>query len=202
MNYREAYGIHASNGILFNHESPIRGETFVTRKITRAVAAIEAGRQSKLYIGNLDAKRDWGHARDYVEGMWLMLQQPTARRLCAGDRREPYRCANSSSRPSPWSAAGSPGAAAAMAEVGVDAASGQVLIEVDTHYFRPTEVDMLIGDAEQGASPDWVGAIGRALRNWSLKWSRATWRNSACGSARCIDRREKMLTWPGRYWSR
>ena len=76
VNYREAYGMHASNGILFNHESPIRGETFVTRKITRAVAAIEAGLQEKLYIGNLDARRDWGHARDYVEGMWMMLQQP------------------------------------------------------------------------------------------------------------------------------
>ena len=88
MNYREAYGMHASNGILFNHESPMRGETFVTRKITRAVAAIELGRQDRLYLGNLDAKRDWGHARDYVEGMWLMLQQDRARRLRAGDRRD------------------------------------------------------------------------------------------------------------------
>ena len=90
VNYREAYGMHASNGILFNHESPTRGETFVTRKITRAVAAIELGLQDKLYLGNLDAKRDWGHARDYVEGMWLMLQQDDARRLCAGDRRNPF----------------------------------------------------------------------------------------------------------------
>ena len=98
VNYREAYGMHASNGILFNHEGPTRGETFVTRKITRAVAAIELGLQDKLYLGNLDAKRDWGHARDYVEGMWLMLQQAEARRLCAGDRRNAIRCANSSRR--------------------------------------------------------------------------------------------------------
>ena len=90
VNYREAYGMHASNGILFNHESPIRGETFVTRKITRAVAAIERGSQDRLYLGNLDAKRDWGHARDYVEGMWCILQQDAARRLRAGDRRDPH----------------------------------------------------------------------------------------------------------------
>ena len=88
VNYREAYGMHASNGILFNHEGPMRGETFVTRKITRAVAAIEKGMQERLYLGNLSAKRDWGHARDFVEGMWLMLQQPVARRLRAGDRRD------------------------------------------------------------------------------------------------------------------
>ena len=86
VNYREAYGMHASNGILFNHEGPTRGETFVTRKITRAVAAIEHGLQDKLYLGNLDAKRDWGHARDYVEGMWLMLQQDRAGRLCSRHR--------------------------------------------------------------------------------------------------------------------
>ena len=91
VNYREAYGMHASNGILFNHESPIRGETFVTRKITRAVAAIERGYQERLYLGNLDAKRDWGHARDYVEGMWRIAAAGRARRLRAGDRRNPYR---------------------------------------------------------------------------------------------------------------
>ena len=97
VNYREAYGMHASNGILFNHESPMRGETFVTRKITRAVAAIELGLQERLYLGNLDAKRDWGHARDYVEGMWLMLQQDAARRLRARHRRDALACASSSS---------------------------------------------------------------------------------------------------------
>ena len=90
VNYREAYGMHASNGILFNHEGPTRGETFVTRKITRAVAAIELGLQHKLYLGNLDAVRDWGHARDYAEGMWMILQQTGAGRLCAGDRREAF----------------------------------------------------------------------------------------------------------------
>ena len=90
VNYREAYGMHASNGILFNHEGPMRGETFVTRKITRAVAAIERGLQERLYLGNLNAKRDWGHARDFVEGMWLMLQQPRARRLRAGDRGDAF----------------------------------------------------------------------------------------------------------------
>ena len=91
MNYREAYGIHASNGILFNHESPIRGETFVTRKITRAVAAIEAGLQDQLFIGNLNARRDWGHARDYVEGMWMMLQQPQPDDYVLATGEEPYR---------------------------------------------------------------------------------------------------------------
>ena len=90
VNYREAYGMHASNGILFNHESPIRGETFVTRKITRAVAAIDAGAQDCLWLGNLDAKRDWGHARDYVEGMWRIVQQDDAGRLCAGDWRDAF----------------------------------------------------------------------------------------------------------------
>ena len=90
VNYREAYGMHASNGILFNHEGPMRGETFVTRKITRAVAGIERGLQEQLYLGNLDAQRDWGHARDYVEGMWLMLQQPEPGRLRAGDRRDAF----------------------------------------------------------------------------------------------------------------
>ena len=88
VNYREAYGMHASNGILFNHESPLRGETFVTRKITRAVAAIKLGFQDKLYLGNLDAKRDWGHAREYVRGMWLMMQQDEARRLRPGHWRD------------------------------------------------------------------------------------------------------------------
>ncbi len=91
VNYREAYNIHASNGILFNHESPTRGETFVTRKITRAIAAIETGSSDRLFLGNLDAKRDWGHARDYVEGMWRMVQQPQARRLRARHRRNPHR---------------------------------------------------------------------------------------------------------------
>jgi GDPmannose 4,6-dehydratase len=90
VHYREAYGLYAANGILFNHESPVRGETFVTRKITRAVAAIQSGLQDTLYIGNLDAKRDWGHANDFVKGMWLILQQPQPDDYCAGHRRKPF----------------------------------------------------------------------------------------------------------------
>ncbi len=148
VNYREAYGIHASNGILFNHESSIRGETFVTRKISRAVAEIQTGRQSNLFIGNLDAKRDWGHARDYVEGMWTMLQQPESDDyvLATGEShtvREFIECAFAIvGRRIAWRGSG-------LAEVGFDAATEQVLVEVDQRYFRPTEVDVLIGDARK-----------------------------------------------------
>lgn len=148
VNYREAYGIHASNGILFNHESPIRGETFVTRKISRAVAAIEAGLQQQLFIGNLDAKRDWGHARDYVEGMWMILQQPKPDDyvLATGEAHSVREFVEKSfaviGRRIEWRGRG-------VKEVGVDAANGQVLVEVDPRYFRPTEVDILIGDASK-----------------------------------------------------
>jgi GDPmannose 4,6-dehydratase len=145
VNYREAYGMHASCGILFNHESPIRGETFVTRKISRAVAAIELGHQDRLYIGNLDAKRDWGHARDYVRGMWLMLQQdePDDYVLATGQNhsiREFIEKAFAEvGRSVEWRGAG-------LGETGVDAKSGAVLVSVDPRYFRPTEVDQLVGD--------------------------------------------------------
>ncbi|MFZ4808762.1 MAG: GDP-mannose 4,6-dehydratase [Hyphomicrobiaceae bacterium] len=145
VNYREAYGMHASNGILFNHESPIRGETFVTRKITRAVAAIELGFQDKLFLGNLDAKRDWGHAKDYVEGMWRILQQdvPDDYVLATGEThavREFVELAfREVGRTITWSGTG-------VAEKGTDSATGQVLVEIDPRYFRPTEVDLLIGD--------------------------------------------------------
>jgi GDPmannose 4,6-dehydratase len=145
VNYREAYGIHASNGILFNHESPLRGETFVTRKITRAVAAIHHGRQEKLYLGNLDAERDWGHAREYVRGMWLMLQQDVADDyvLATGETtrvREFVNCAFSHVGVTLiWDGEG-------VDEKGRDANTGRVLVEVDPRYFRPTEVDLLIGD--------------------------------------------------------
>ena len=145
VNYREAYGMHASNGILFNHESPLRGETFVTRKITRAVASISLGLQDKLYLGNLDAKRDWGHARDYVKGMWAILQQgkPDDYVLATGETRTVrefvelafavanYRIA--------WKGEG-------VGEIGVDAKTGRTLVEIDPKYFRPTEVDILLGD--------------------------------------------------------
>src|SRR5688500_4547888 len=145
VNYREAYAIHASNGILFNHESPLRGETFVTRKITRAVAAIERGLQQHLYLGNLDAKRDWGHARDYVEGMWLILQQPTPDDyvLATGSMhsvREFVELAfRGVGRMIEWRGTG-------VEEVGLDRKTGKILVRIDPRYFRPTEVDELCGD--------------------------------------------------------
>jgi GDPmannose 4,6-dehydratase len=145
VNYREAYGMHASNGILFNHESPIRGETFVTRKITRAVAAISLGLQDKLYLGNIDAKRDWGHARDYVEGMWRMMQQekPDDYVLATGEShtvREFVELAFAEVGISiVWKGEG-------VNETGVDSKTGKVLLAIDPRYFRPTEVELLIGD--------------------------------------------------------
>jgi GDPmannose 4,6-dehydratase len=145
VNYREAYGMHASNGILFNHESPIRGETFITRKVTRAVAAIHTDRQDKLYVGNLDARRDWGHARDYVEGMWRILQQgePDDYVLATGEAhsvRELIECAFSVvGRRVDWRGSGD-------SETGLDAATGKVVVEIDPRYYRPTEVDFLLGD--------------------------------------------------------
>ena len=144
-NYREAYDIFACNGILFNHESPLRGETFVTRKITRAAAKYKLGLQDKIYLGNLDAKRDWGHAKDYVEGMWRMLQQ---------DKPEDFVLATGKTIPVrefvelsfkevgvdlEWEGAG-------IEEKGINKATGKVIVEVDPKYFRPTEVDLLIGD--------------------------------------------------------
>ena len=143
VNYREAYGMHASNGILFNHESPMRGETFVTRKITRAVAAIELGLQDTLYLGNLDAKRDWGHARDYVEGMWRILQQdePDDYVLATGETHTVREFVEMAFAEVGTHA--SPGSGEGVDEKGVDAATGQVLVEVDPRYFRPTEVDLL-----------------------------------------------------------
>ena len=145
VNYREAYGIHASNGILFNHESPLRGETFITRKVTRAVAAIAHGLQQKLYVGNLDAKRDWGHARDFVEGMWMIVQQdePGDYVLATGEhhsvREFIERAFALVGRDIGWRGKGTD-------EVGFDKNTDEVLIEVDPRYFRPTEVDLLIGD--------------------------------------------------------
>ncbi|HKC44881.1 MAG TPA: GDP-mannose 4,6-dehydratase [Burkholderiales bacterium] len=145
VNYREAYGFYACNGILFNHEGPTRGETFVTRKITRAVAAIQLGQQEKLYIGNLDAKRDWGHARDYVQGMWLMLQQPEPDDyvLATGEThsvREFVELAFAQTgRRIAWHGKG-------RDEKGRDAKTREVLVEVDPKYYRPTEVDLLHGN--------------------------------------------------------
>jgi GDPmannose 4,6-dehydratase len=148
VNYREAYGMHASNGILFNHESPIRGETFVTRKITRAVAAIHLGLQKTLYIGNLDAKRDWGHARDYVEGMWRIVQQDTPGDyvLATGEMhsvREFIELAFAKvGKGIAWKGSG-------IEEVGIDCGSGETVVRIDSRYFRPTEVDVLLGDSSK-----------------------------------------------------
>lgn len=145
VNYREAYGMHASNGILFNHESPLRGETFVTRKITRAAAAISLGQQDRLYLGNLDAKRDWGHAAEYVRGMWMMMQQ---------DEPDDYVLATGETTPVrdfvQW-AFEDVGIALEWKGEGVDekgycTRTGTCIVEVDPRYFRPTEVDLLIGD--------------------------------------------------------
>ena len=146
VNYREAYGMHASNGILFNHEGPTRGETFVTRKITRAVAAIEHGSQAKLYLGNLDAERDWGHARDYVEGMWLMLQQsePDDYVLATGEshsvRQFVEKAFACTGRKIVWQGKGE-------SERGIESGTGRVLVEIDPRYFRLNEVSNLVGDA-------------------------------------------------------
>ena len=145
VNYRESYGLHASNGILFNHEGPTRGETFVTRKITRAVAAIESGRAQRLYLGNIDAKRDWGAAEDYVEGMWLMLQQPQPDDyiLATGEThtvREFVELAfREVDRTIVWKGRG-------LDEKGIDDRTGDILVEIDARYFRPLEVDLLLGD--------------------------------------------------------
>ena len=147
-NYREAYGLYASNGILFNHESPMRGETFVTRKITRAACAIKEGKQEKLFLGNLDAKRDWGHAKDYVEGMWRILQheKPEDFVLATGELNSvrqfceiAFKFLNIEIK---WEGTGAK-------EKGIDKKNGKTLIEVDPRYFRPTEVDLLQGDAEK-----------------------------------------------------
>ena len=162
-NYREAYGMYACNGILFNHESPLRGETFVTRKITRAVAKISLGLQEKMYIGNLNAQRDWGHARDYVEGMWLMLQQEkpedyvlatgvttTVRDFCSMAFNEVGIAIK-------WEGKNNQ-------EKGIDESTGKVLVEVDPNYYRPTEVDLLIGDATKAKEQlDWEPKVTVSL---------------------------------------
>lgn len=151
INYREAYGLHASNGILFNHESPLRGETFVTRKISRGVAAVEQGMQRCLYLGNIDAKRDWGHARDYVEGMWRILQQeePDDYVLATGEShtvREfvevAFRCIK---RPIIWRGTG-------VEERGYCANTGDELVAIDPRYYRPAEVESLLGDPAKAKS--------------------------------------------------
>lgn len=160
VNYREAYGIFACNGILFNHESPIRGETFVTRKITMAATKIKQGLQEKLYLGNLDAKRDWGFAGDYVEAMWLMLQQekPDDYVIATGETHSVREFVELAFKESgfeiEWQGKG-------LNEVGVDISSGKVLIEIDPRYYRPTEVDILIGDPKKAREKlGWKSRVG------------------------------------------
>ncbi|MEO1242979.1 MAG: GDP-mannose 4,6-dehydratase [Pseudomonadota bacterium] len=151
VNYREAYGVHASNGILFNHESPTRGETFVTRKITRAVAAIEKGLQQTLYLGNLEAKRDWGHARDFVEGMWRIVQhdEPDDWVLATGETHSVREFVETAFEEIgckiDWKGQG-------VDETGIDDKTGKVLVRIDPRYFRPTEVDLLMGDATKAST--------------------------------------------------
>jgi GDPmannose 4,6-dehydratase len=148
VNYREAYGLYACNGILFNHESPVRGETFVTRKITRAIARITLGLQDKLYIGNLNAKRDWGHARDYIEMQWLMLQQnqPEDYVIATGEHYSVREFIEAAARQVDisirWEGRG-------VEEKGIHAETGKIIVAVDPRYFRPTEVDELLGDASK-----------------------------------------------------
>jgi len=161
-NYRDGYGLHASNGILFNHESPLRGETFVTRKITRGVAAIELGLQQCLYMGNLDAKRDWGHARDYAEGMWSILQAAEADDyvLATGEahtvREFIERAFAEVDTAIVWEGSG-------VDEVGKDLATGRIVVRIDPRYFRPLEVDFLLGDARKArAKLGWSHRIGFA----------------------------------------
>ena len=162
VNYREAYGLYACNGILFNHESPIRGETFVTRKITRGLARIKAGLDDCLYLGNLDALRDWGHARDYIRAQWLMLQQdrPEDYVIATGEQHSVRafveRAAAELGISLRWQGSG-------LAEHAVDSGSGRTVVRVDPRYFRPAEVDSLLGDPSKAARQlGWVPEIGFA----------------------------------------
>ena len=160
VNYREAYGMHVSNGILFNHESPLRGETFVTQKIARAVAAIETGAQEKLYLGNLEARRDWGHAKEFVEGMHLIVNHHQGDDfVLATGRTESVRrfvelAFAEMEREIIWQGDG-------VDEIGMDAKTGKTLVEIDRNYFRPTETDLLIGDASKAKEKlGWEAKIG------------------------------------------
>jgi len=189
VNYREAYGMHASNGILFNHESPIRGETFVTRKITRAVAAIKLGTQDCLYIGNLNSKRDWGHAKDFVEGMWRMLQQdkPDDYVLATGETHTVREFIELSfaeiGHTIAWEGSGEE-------EIGRDTGNGRVVVRVDKAYFRPTEVDLLLGDPSKAkAKLGWEHKTGfkQLVAEMMASDLRAAAHAEAMRSGRIID---------------
>ena len=182
VNYREAYGLYACNGILFNHESPLRGETFVTRKITRGLARIAEGLQDCLYLGNLDSLRDWGHARDYVEAQWLMLQQPEPDDfvIATGEqhsvREFVTRAAAELGLTVAWRGQG-------VEETGVDAASGRTIVRVDPRYFRPTEVETLLGDPSKA----------KARLGWAAKTSfDALVREMAAGDLE-LARRDRLV---------
>jgi GDPmannose 4,6-dehydratase len=191
VNYREAYGMHLSNGILFNHESPRRGRTFVTRKITTAVAAIVVNEQKTVYLGNLDAKRDWGHARDYVEGMWMMMQQdePDDYVLATGETHtvrefteKAFKVAGIEIK---WV-----GPAGTVDEYGVDATDEErVLVRVDPRYFRPTEVELLLGDPTKAKNKfGWVsGTSFDDLVKEMVEADLATARGETKDQERCVD---------------
>jgi GDPmannose 4,6-dehydratase len=160
VNYREAYGLFACSGILFNHESPLRGETFVTRKITRGLSRIHEGLETCLYLGNLDSQRDWGHARDYVRAQWLMLQQPEPEDFVIATGRQHSvrefveRAASALGMNLDWRGAGPD-------EQGVDTKTGRTVVKVDPRYFRPTEVESLLGDATKARTKlGWQPEIG------------------------------------------
>lgn len=175
--------MHATNGILFNHESPLRGETFVTRKITRAVAAIETGSQSTLYLGNLDAKRDWGHARDYVEGMWRIVQHETAEDwvLATGTTTSVRRFVELAfaevGKALAWSGEG-------VDEKGHCAQSGKLLVAIDPRYFRPTEVDLLLGDPSKAKQKLGWEHSSTMEEIWSARWSPPISRRHGLADAR------------------
>jgi GDPmannose 4,6-dehydratase len=181
-NYREAYGMYACNGILFNHESPLRGETFVTRKITRAAAKISLGMQEKLFMGNIDSERDWGHAKDYVEGMWRMLQQNEADDfvLATGIKITVREFINMAFKEVginlTWEGT-------AEQEKGIDTSSGKVIIEIDPKYYRPAEVELLVGDASKA----------KAKLGWEPKYTVQTLCKEMVLSDLEIFKRDKYL---------
>ena len=186
MNYREAYGMFACNGILFNHESPIRGETFVTRKITRAAARIAVGLQDHLYLGNLNALRDWGHARDFVEGMWMMVQQdkPDDFVLATGEQHSvPEFVEVSFARLGTtieWSGEG-------KSEQGFDQKTGEAIVSIDPRYYRPAEVETLLGDASKA----------RDVLGWAPKVTFKELVEEMVDSDLEIAKREKLMTEKG-----
>ncbi|HEY8507903.1 MAG TPA: GDP-mannose 4,6-dehydratase [Steroidobacteraceae bacterium] len=186
VNYREAYGIYACNGILFNHESPIRGETFVTRKITRGLARIAVGLQSCLYLGNLDARRDWGHARDFVEAQWLILQQPEPSDyvIATGEqhsvREFVERAGSLLGMRIEWQGRG-------VDECGIDVTTGRTVVRIDPRYFRPAEVDTLLGDSSKA----------RAQLGWSPKITFDTLVKEMVDSDLELARRDAMIAREG-----